>query len=178
MSDSLPVTLRYSLPQHRDQATGTRWRGFGGLYPSCRVRRGYGVSSYRAVPFRGRKPHVAAGMTIADRPPVQIRTGGFTHTALILDGWRGSEHQDKDAEYEEGESTGSREGRDDPIAPVRVDCDGLKRPATTSKRDGERCPTESSYPEQRGIGNIPAQPFEAMHRPRSCDDASGVEAQP
>jgi len=30
------------------------------------------------------------------------------------------------------ESSGSREGRDAPIAPVRVDCDELKRSATTN----------------------------------------------
>jgi len=51
-----------------------------------------------------------------------------------VDEWRQSGHQDKDAKYGVGESTGSREGRDAPIAPVRVDCDGLKRSATTYQR--------------------------------------------
>lgn len=39
-----------------------------------------------------------------------------------MDGWRRSVHQDqdKDAECEVGESTGSRLGRDEPIAPVRA----------------------------------------------------------
>ena len=31
---------------------------------------------------------VAVGTTIADRPPAQIRTGAFTHTALTVDEWR------------------------------------------------------------------------------------------
>ena len=29
---------------------------------------------------------VAVGPTVADRPPIQIRTGALTHTALALDG--------------------------------------------------------------------------------------------
>ncbi len=74
---------------------------------------------------------VAVGTTIADRP----RTSAFTHTALTRDEWRRSEHQDRDAECGVAESTGSREGRDEPIAPVRVDCGELKRSATTNKRD-------------------------------------------
>ncbi len=40
----------------------------------------------------------------------QIRTSASTHTALIVDEWRQSGHQDKDAEYGVAESTGSREG--------------------------------------------------------------------
>ena len=31
---------------------------------------------------------VAVGTTIADRPPAQIRTGAFTHTALTVEEWR------------------------------------------------------------------------------------------
>src|SRR4029077_17582865 len=38
--------------------------------------------------------------------------------------------------------------------------------ATASKRDVERCATASSSLEQHGIGSSPAQPCEAMHRPR------------
>ncbi len=52
-----------------------------------------------------------------------------------MDEWRQSGQQDKGAECGVEESTGSREGKDD-IAPVRVDCDGLERSATTNKGDG------------------------------------------
>jgi hypothetical protein len=65
----------------------------------------------------------------------QIRTSASTYTALIVDEWRQSGHQDKDAEYGVAESTGSREGSDDPIASGRVDCDGLERSATVCQRD-------------------------------------------
>jgi hypothetical protein len=40
----------------------------------------------------------------------QIRTSASTHTALIVDEWRRSGRQDKDAECGVAESTGSREG--------------------------------------------------------------------
>jgi hypothetical protein len=40
----------------------------------------------------------------------------------------------RDAECGVAESIGSREGRDDPIALDRVDCDGLKRSATIGIR--------------------------------------------
>ena len=79
--------------------------------------------------------------------PAQIRTGAFTHTALIVDGWRRNVHQDKDAECEVGESTGSRLGRDEPIAPVRAGCDGQERSAATSRRDVERCATVARWAE-------------------------------
>ena len=68
-------------------------------------------------------------------PPAQIRTSAFTHTALTLDAWRQSAHRDKDVEHGVGESIGSREDGGDPIAPLRVDCDGSKHSATTSERD-------------------------------------------
>jgi hypothetical protein len=68
-----------------------------------------------------------------------------------------------------------KRGKDELIAPVRVDGDELIHSATANKRDGKRCAAESSYPGQHGIGSIPAQPSEARHRLRSCDDASGVE---
>ena len=69
-------------------------------------------------------------------------------------------------------STGAREGRDDPIAAVRVDCDELEHSATPNICDGERCATESSYPEQHGIGSSLGQPSEAM--PSSLDHLSGT----
>jgi hypothetical protein len=68
-------------------------------------------------------------------PPAQIRTGALTHTALTLDEWRQSAHRDKDAEYGVGESTGSRQGRDDAIAHLRVDCGELEGFAPVCKRD-------------------------------------------
>ena len=43
-------------------------------------------------------------------PPAQIRTCAFTHTALTEDEWRRSACQDKDAEHEGAESTGSTVG--------------------------------------------------------------------
>ena len=46
-------------------------------------------------------------------------------------------HQGKGAECGVGEPTGSRLGRDDPIARGRVGCDGHGRSATTSKRHQE-----------------------------------------
>jgi hypothetical protein len=49
---------------------------------------------------------------------------------------------------------------------LRVDCGGLERSATTSKRDVGRCATESSYPERHGIGSSPAQPCEARFQER------------
>ena len=55
-------------------------------------------------------------------------------------------------------------GADEPNAPVRADCDGLRHSATACKRDVERCATESSSLERHGIGSSPAQPSEAMHR--------------
>ena len=79
---------------------------------------------------------VAVGTTIADRPPQRSVKRVYAY---------GSYH---------------------PIAPVRVDYDGLERSATSNKRDGLK------------IGSTAAQPCEAMHRPRPYDDASGVEAQP
>jgi len=68
-------------------------------------------------------------------PPAQIRTSAFTHTALTLDAWRRNAHRDKDAEHGVEESIGSREDGGDPIALLRVDCDGLKHSATTNERD-------------------------------------------
>lgn len=59
--------------------------------------------------------------------------------------------------------------------------DGLLRAFACPVRSGsawESSATGSSYSERHGIGSSPAQPCEAMHRPRSYDDASGVEAQP
>ena len=50
-------------------------------------------------------PTVAVGTTIADRPPAQIRTSAFTHTALTGDGWRQSGRQDRDVECGVEEST-------------------------------------------------------------------------
>ena len=58
-----------------------------------------------------------------------------------------------------------------PIAPVHVGCDGRERAA-------KRCATKSNYVEQHGIGNSPAQPSGAIHRPRCYGHASGVEVQP
>jgi len=49
---------------------------------------------------------VAVGTAIADRPPAQIRTCAFTHTALTEDGWRQSACRNKDAEHGVVESTG------------------------------------------------------------------------
>src|SRR5208283_778532 len=63
----------------------------------------------------------------------EIRTSASTHTALTEDEWRRSVRQGKGAECGVEESTGSREGLDDPIAPVPADCDGLGRSATTSQ---------------------------------------------
>src|SRR6266853_4624451 len=120
---------------------------------------------------RGRDDHRGS-------PPAQIRTSAFTHTALTLDEQRRSAHQDRDAECGVAESTGSRVGRDAPSALARVDCDGRGCSATTDKRGDRKCAAESSCPERHGIGSSPAQPSEAMYRPRSCDHASGVEAQP
>src|SRR5215472_13570590 len=68
-------------------------------------------------------------------PPAQIRTSAFTHTALTLDAWRQNAHRGKDAEHGVGESIGSREEGGDPIALLRVDCDGSRHSATTSERD-------------------------------------------
>ena len=69
-------------------------------------------------------PLCRGGTTIAGRPPAQIRTGAFTHTALTPDGWRRSARRDKDAAHGVEEPTGTREGRDDQrILPVG--CDGL-----------------------------------------------------
>ncbi len=52
---------------------------------------------------RGRDDHRGS-------PPAQIRTSASTHTALIVDEWRKSGRQDKDAECGVAESSGSREG--------------------------------------------------------------------
>ena len=49
------------------------------------------------------------------------------------------------------------------------DCDGRGCSSTTDKRDDRKCAAESSCPERHGIGSSPAQPSEAMYRPRSCD---------
>src|SRR5262245_16634852 len=73
--------------------------------------------------------------TDSSAPPAQIRTSAFTHTALTLDAWRQSAHRDKDVGRGVGESSGSREDGDDPIASSRVDCDGSKHYATTNARD-------------------------------------------
>ena len=43
-------------------------------------------------------------------PPAQIRTCAFTHTALTEDEWSRSACQDRDAEREGAESTGSTVG--------------------------------------------------------------------
>jgi hypothetical protein len=79
-------------------------------------------------------------------PPAQIRTGAFTHTALTPDGWRQSVRRDKDAAHGVEESTGTREGRDEPSASVPVGCDGLILSAIASQRDVGRCVAETSYP--------------------------------
>jgi hypothetical protein len=54
-----------------------------------------------------------------------------------------------------------------------TDKDAPPQPANATLK---RCATASSSLEQHGIGSSPAQPCEAMHRPRSYDDACGVEA--
>ena len=54
-----------------------------------------------------------------------------------MEEWRRIGHWDMSAECEILESSGSGEDRDDPIAPVRVDCDEPIRSATTSQRDAK-----------------------------------------
>src|SRR5262245_11071711 len=99
------------------------------------------ASQYLPATVIGNSEYQSFGATCRGRdadcstPPAQIRTSAFTHTALTLDAWRQSAHRDKDAEHGVGESIGSREDGGDPIALLRVDCDGSRHSATTSERD-------------------------------------------
>ena len=59
---------------------------------------------------------VAVGTSIAARPPHRSVRALLTHTALTSDGWRRSEHLDRDARYADKAPSGRTSSNSDPSA--------------------------------------------------------------
>ncbi len=107
---------------------------------------------------------IAVGMAIADHPPAQIRTSGITAYGSSLGYERRSEHQDKDEEYVDEESTDRRWAAVVPSQASAADSDDVERAASSGRAALENARAQPGFPAQCDNGNSRPPPASATFR--------------